>query len=143
MQPEVKIIKGDKHIDERGVLQFINSFDLKNIRRMYFIEPANTELIRAWQGHKTEWKYFLVTQGSFTIGLVKIDNWEKPSKNTTPYFYDLDSIKPCVLVVPGGYANGIKSNQAGSKLMVLSSSTIEDAQGDEFRFPDSNWNFPD
>lgn len=141
MQKEIKLIRGDKHIDERGVLQFINDFDLSNIRRIYVIEPFCTEQVRGWQGHKTEWKYFFATHGSFTIGLVKVDDWNNPSDNLIPIFFNLDSSKPSVLVVPGGYANGIKSNQIGSKLMVFSSSTLEDAKGDEFKYEINQWPF--
>ena len=136
-----KIIKGNKHSDERGSLSFINDFDLKDVRRSYIIEPANTEIIRAWQGHKTEWKYFQVIQGSFTIGLVKIDNWDSPSKQLKPEFHTLNANTPSILIVPGGYANGITSNEPNAKLLVFSSSTLENAKDDEFRFPDTYWDF--
>ena len=141
MLDKIKIIKGGIHSDERGQLSFINDFDLEDIRRMYIIEPANTDLIRAWQGHKKEEKYFLVVQGSFTIGLVEIDNWINPSTELTPTFIELNANNPKVLCVPGGYANGIKSNSKESRIMVFSSSTLVDAKGDEYRFPENYWDF--
>ena len=140
---EIKIIEGGIHSDERGTLSFINDFDLEQIRRMYIIEPANTDLIRAWQGHQKEEKYFFVLQGSFTIGLVEIDDWPNPSTELVPTFIELNANNPKVLCVPGGYANGIKSNSKGSRLMVFSSSVLADSNGDEYRFPESYWDFND
>lgn len=138
---EIKIITGGLFSDDRGQLSFINDFDLSQTRRMYMIEPANTSLVRAWQGHKKEEKYFLVLQGSFTIGLVQVDNWSDPSSKLKPTFIELDANNPRVLCVPGGYANGIKANTAGSKLAVFSSRTLEEAKGDEFRFDIDKWHF--
>lgn len=136
-----KIIKGNKHTDDRGSISFINDFDLKDVRRSYIIESANTEIIRAWQGHKTEWKYFQVIQGSFTIGLVKIDDWATPSKQLSPEFYTLNANAPSVLVVPGRYANGIKSNELNSKLLVFSSLSLKEAKEDDYRYPNTYWKF--
>lgn len=141
MDNQIKLIEGGVFQDSRGVLKFINDFDMKDIRRVYIIEPIDTEYIRAWQGHKIEYKYFFATQGSFTIGLVRIDDWFAPSKSIVPTFYTLDADKPKVLCVPGGYANGIKSNLKESQLMVFSSCNIEDARDDEYRFELNYWNF--
>jgi dTDP-4-dehydrorhamnose 3,5-epimerase len=138
---EIQIIEGGFHKDERGTIKFINNFDFKDVRRMYMIAPADTLTIRAWQGHKKENKYFMVTHGSFTIGLVKIDNWETPSKTLMPTYYALSADNPCVLCVPGGYANGLKANSLNAQLMVFSSSSLEDAKDDEFRFDSDYWEF--
>ena len=139
---EIQIIEGGFHKDERGTIKFINNFDFKDVRRMYMIANADTTTIRAWQGHKKENKYFMVTQGSFTIGLVRIDNWETPSKTLLPTYYALSADNPCVLCVPGGYANGLKANSTNAQLMVFSSSSLEDAKDDEFRFEVNYWEFP-
>lgn len=141
MDKQIKLIDGDTYKDTRGTLKFINDFDLKEIRRVYSIEPNDTDFIRAWQGHKEECKYFLVTQGSFTIGLVQVDNWDSPSKTIQPTYYKLEAENPKVLCVPGGYANGIKSNIMNSKLMVFSTSPLEEARHDEFRFLQNYWEF--
>lgn len=141
MDKKIKVIDGGVHRDTRGTLKFINDFDLKDIRRVYMIEPIDTEFVRAWQGHKEECKFFLVTQGSFTIGLVQVDNWDSPSKTIRPTYYTLEADNPKVLCVPGGYANGIKSNLINSQLMVFSSSAISDVNNDEYRFPTDFWMF--
>lgn len=141
MLDKIKVIEGGVYTDERGTLKFINEFDLKDIRRIYIIEPSDTSFIRAWQGHKKECKYFLATKGSFTIGLVQVDNWDFPSKTIQPTYYTLEANNPKVLCVPGGYANGLKSNSMNSQLMVFSSSPLEEASNDEFRLPSNYWKF--
>lgn len=141
MTETVHLIQGAVFTDKRGSLSYINDFDFDNIRRMYVIEPSSIDKVRAWQGHKTEWKYFYVTKGSFTIGIVHVKDWTNPSRTSVPKLYHLNANEPKVLVVPGGYANGIKSNELGSKLTVFSSSTVEDSKHDEFRFDSKYWAF--
>ena len=64
------LIKGNEFIDERGALRFFNDFDMGKVVRFYEIAPANTEIIRAWQGHQHEKKWFYCLAGSFVINLV-------------------------------------------------------------------------
>ena len=51
---EPKVINGNCHKDARGPLMYNNDFDLTSIKRVYFIENANTEITRGWQGHRIE-----------------------------------------------------------------------------------------
>ena len=46
---------------------------------------------------------------------------------------------PGTLHVPGGYANGIKSIEPNSKLMVFSEFSIEDGKRDDYRFDKDLW----
>src|SRR6185312_17077168 len=105
-QPEV--ISGAVHTDHRGSISFINDFTLDGIKRFYTIEPADTNIIRAWQGHRNESKWFHVIAGSFKVVAVKIDNWDTPSDVCELFEYDLSAGSPAVLHIPGGYANGFK-----------------------------------
>ncbi len=73
------LIQGNKHIDERGVISFVNDFNLENVVRFYTILHENISIIRAWQGHKFETKYFYCLKGRFIINLVKIDDWDSPT----------------------------------------------------------------
>lgn len=141
MLEAVQLIEGGIHRDQRGALKFINSFDLNDIRRMYIIEPSDTNTIRAWQGHKLERKYFYASKGKFTIGLVQIIDWDNPNEETKPEFFELDAERPMILCIPGGYANGIKAQVSGSQLTVFSSSTLEEASKDEFKFSVDFWQF--
>lgn len=60
----MKVIEGSSFQDNRGIIRFVNEFDLKNIRRMYVIKPE-TNVIGAWQGHKIVKKWFYVLSGFF------------------------------------------------------------------------------
>ncbi|MEO5832339.1 MAG: hypothetical protein ABIR83_03080, partial [Nakamurella sp.] len=62
-----EIIQGGEHEDARGRLTFFNDFDMKAVRRFYVIEHPDTAIVRAWQAHKKEQKWFYVTAGSFKI----------------------------------------------------------------------------
>ena len=75
-----QLIEGGSFSDERGTLQFVNNFNFKGIKRFYTVSQPNTSVIRAWQGHKIESKYFFVSKGKILISWVKIDNWDNPDK---------------------------------------------------------------
>lgn len=68
------LIKGGIYVDDRGLLKFVNDFSLEDIKRFYVIY-SNNGIIRAWQGHKKEIKYFYPIKGEFKIYTVKIDDW--------------------------------------------------------------------
>ena len=134
-----QLIQGDTFVDERGTLAFVNAFDMDEVQRMYTITHPHTHIVRAWQGHKKETKYFKCIAGRFLIALVKIDDWEQPSQDLMVETFVLDAIKPQILQVPKGYANGFKALDAGSQLLVFSDHTLEAAQGDQFRFSSDFW----
>jgi len=132
-------ISGGIHTDKRGILSFVNDFDMEAVRRMYLIEHPDTAIIRAWQGHQIEQKWFLVVQGSFKIAVVQPDNWLQPSKKRVPEIFILSADKPGVLHIPGGYATGFSATEAGSKMMVFSDATIEESKKDDYRFEADYW----
>lgn len=139
MNEKATIIKGGDYEDERGKMIFCNEFDLSEVRRFYQIEHPNIDVIRAWQGHQKEQKWFFVTEGSFKIVLVQPDNWANPSKSLIAEEFILKSSEPKVLHVPGNYANGFKALEPNSKVMVFSSFTIEESANDNFRFDKDLW----
>jgi hypothetical protein len=127
------IIKGNSHTDSRGTLFFNNDFDVSAIKRFYIIENQNTDFIRAWQGHKIEQRWFSAVQGSFSIKLICIDNWEKPSKMCNPFCFVLQEKKMDILHIPKGYESSVQSLEKGSKLLVMSDYLMGEIQ-DELRF---------
>jgi len=134
------IINTEKYSDERGLLISFNSFDMSVIKRMYEIIPANTEIIRAWQGHKIEHKWFYCISGKFKVNLIKIDNFENPSEVQIIEEYILDSQEPKILHIPGGYLNGFKSLEENSKLIVFSNTGLNELESDDYRFDKTLWN---
>ena len=129
----LKLLKGNNHIDSRGTLFYNNDFDASAIKRIYVIENVNTEFVRAWRGHQMEQRWFSAIAGSFSIELIAIDCWDKPSKNLEKIRFDLHSESLDVLHVPAGYVSSIQSQEEGSKLLVMANYSMGELE-DEYRF---------
>lgn len=133
------LIEGGIFQDARGSLRFVNDFSLGNIERFYITENADTQMVRAWQGHRVEAKYFLAIAGKTDVALVKVDSWNAPSPDLAVHHFYLDANKPAILAVPPGYANGFRMQTPGARLLVFSVSTLADAEG--ISFPLETWDF--
>ena len=133
-------IKGGKAVDDRGTLSFINDFSLSGFKRFYTVENHEQGFIRAWHGHMKESKAIIAIKGSILVGAVQMTDTKNPDKNQTVSRFVLSSDTPSVLVVPAGFANGFKTLSTDAVVLFLSSSTIEDSQGDDFRFSFNYWN---
>jgi dTDP-4-dehydrorhamnose 3,5-epimerase-like enzyme len=128
-----KIIKGNEYSDSRGKLFFNNDFDATEVKRMYFIENDNTELVRGWQGHKIEQRWFTVVVGSFKIWVQALANHENEIEPEEIFEFELNSQKLNVLHIPLGYITAIQSLEANSKLLVMADHFVGEIN-DEFRF---------
>lgn len=133
------LIKGDVFTDHRGSLSFVNDFDMSVVKRFYTIEHPEISVVRAWQGHQIEQKWFYVTKGRFLMAWVKPDNWESPSKDLVVETVVLDATESSVLHIPAGHANGFKALDPNSKIIVFSDRSLEDAKDDNYRFDASLW----
>jgi dTDP-4-dehydrorhamnose 3,5-epimerase-like enzyme len=122
----MKLIEGDIFHDSRGELRFVNGFDMQPVRRIYCIRPAQG-IVRAWQGHRVETKWFHVVQGSFLIKWVSMDD----TKLVKCQVLNTDRMQ--VLEIPPGYYNGLEALKPDSLLMVFSDSLLEDSKADDFR----------
>jgi dTDP-4-dehydrorhamnose 3,5-epimerase len=139
MNTIAEIIQGGTHEDARGRLTFFNDFNLKEVKRFYVIQHPDTEVVRAWQGHKIEQKWFYVLAGSFKVGLVRPDDWENPSADLPTQEFLLSSEKNEILHIPGGFANGFKALEANSRMMVFSDFSMGEAGSDDWRFDRGLW----
>jgi len=136
---EHKLILGNRFSDNRGFLSVINDFSLKSIVRFYEINPKNSSIIRAWQAHKEESKWFYCSQGAFVVNLVKLDSFDNPSENLEIFTFKLNAEEPMILEIPGGYANGFKALKESSKLIVFSDFDLEASKADDYRFESHKW----
>ena len=134
-----KIITGGSHTDDRGTLSYFNDFDMKRVRRFYQIVHPDTKIVRAWQAHQIEQKWFYVTRGSFKVVLVQPNSWTNPSGELGHEEYILQSENKEVLHIPGGYANGFQALEPNSKLIVFSNFSMKEAGTDDFRFDKNLW----
>lgn len=130
---EPKLIKGDCHSDQRGKLLYNNDFDASQIKRIYIIENKSTDFRRGWQGHRIEQRWFSVVNGKFKIQLIKIDNWEKPSRNLEVLKYLINSEKLNILHIAQGYITSIQSLEPDSKLLLMADYLLGEAK-DEYRY---------
>ena len=128
------IILGNIYTDSRGKLLYNNHFDASEVKRMYIVENNDLDILRGWQGHKVEQRWFFAVQGAFYIKLIKIDDWIKPSKKLSAIEYELDSSKLNILHIPAGYISCIKSKVLYSKLLVLADYLINEIK-DEYKYP--------
>lgn len=135
----MQLIKGNIHEDHRGIVRFVNDFHFENVKRFYTITHPDTSIIRAWQGHKLETKYFYVTKGSFLINWIEIDSWEQPSKDLFINKHMLKATQSEILIIPPGHVNGFKALEADSILMVFSHMLLEDSKNDDYRFTQDYW----
>ena len=134
-----KLIIGDNYKDERGILSYINEFDLSFVKRFYTITHPNINVIRAWQGHQCEHKFFHVVEGSFLVAWVEIDNWANPSPNLKANFEIMTENTNAVLSIPAGYANGLKALKANSRIMVFSDHGLNESLDDKIRYDKNLW----
>ncbi len=133
------IIEGGLAVDDRGQLSFVNGFSLEGVKRFYQIENFSLDTIRAFHGHMKEAKYFYVAKGSAIAAAVELDDTKKPDKKNKVERFVLSSRKPSILFIPAGHANGFKALEAGTVLIVFSTSTLEESKGDDYRFPHDYW----
>lgn len=139
MEDNIKLFNGGLAVDDRGQVSFVNDFNFENVKRFYIVSNHKQGFIRAWHGHKNESKYLSVISGTALIGAVKIDNWEKPSKDLKPDRFVLTEKKPQVLYIPKGYANGFKTLTADTRIIFYSTSNLEESLNDDFRFDSRYW----
>lgn len=143
---EPRLIPGGGAVDERGRVIFCNGFDLAQagIKRLYLLSNHQAGYVRAWHGHKTEAKYVLVTRGAALVCCTPLESFGtlagSYSTATSPpppnvYRFVLSDRQPAVLYIPPGYANGHMALVTPCDVMHFSMFTIEEAKGDDLRFP--------
>lgn len=132
-------MQGGLAVDDRGEVGFVNDFSFADVKRFYTVKNHRQGFVRAWHAHKLEAKYVTVLEGSALIGAVSIDDWGNPSKDAAVSRFVLSARKPAVLFIPAGYANGFMSLTENARLMFFSTSTLEESQGDDYRYDSRYW----
>ncbi|GEM62173.1 sugar epimerase [Sphingobacterium faecium NBRC 15299] len=128
-------IQGGIAQDERGGIRFVNDFDMTPIKRFYIIKNVDTTLIRGWRGHRIEQRWFYALSGSFSVDIVKIDDWENASPNLEVKNFVLNATDLQVLYISAGYATAIRALEEGSELLVHSDYPVSHASEDNYTYP--------
>lgn len=132
-------MQGGLAADDRGELCFVNDFNFADVKRFYSVKNHRQGFVRAWHAHRNEAKYVTVVEGAAIIAAVRIDDWDKPSKDLKVERRVLSAKKPSVLFIPAGYANGFMSLTEDARLMFFSTSTLADSLGDDIRYDSRYW----
>ncbi len=136
---DIKVIKGEIYKDQRGQISSINNFRFSGVERVYTIHHPDVSVVRGWHAHQFEKKWFYCIKGRFSIGLVKLDNWDNPSPDLKADIIKLRDDNSKIICVPEGYANCIKAQEKDSILLVLSGKILEEALLDSWRYDSSMW----
>lgn len=131
----VNFIQGGKAADVRGNIRFVNAFDMSLVKRFYIIQNADTELIRGWRAHRIEQRWFYVVAGSFSVDMVKIDNWEQPSPELEIHREIIEESNHRLLHLPAGYGTAFRALEPDSQLLVFADYGIEHASKDDYTYP--------
>lgn len=121
--------------DHRGHIRFVNDFDMSEVKRFYIIKNADTELVRGWRAHRTEQRWFYVLSGSFTVDIVKIDDWTTACQDLPVERLLLKSEDMQVLHMPVGYGTAFRALEPNSELLVYADFGIEHAKTDDYTYP--------
>ncbi|MCP3684500.1 MAG: sugar epimerase [bacterium] len=130
---EPSIFPGGIAVDDRGSLRFCNDFKFQDVKRFYHVENMSKDTIRAFHGHKLEAKYAYIPKGTAMIGMVKMVDGETLDHDTKRTVI-MSSKKPQILYIPPGWANGMRSLEEDTIIMFFSTTTMEEAENDDFRF---------
>jgi len=133
------MLNGGLAVDERGEVGFVNDFRFEGVKRFYTVANHRSGFVRAWHGHRREGKYVTTVAGAALVGAVRIDDWDKPSRDLAVERFVLSASRPSVLFIPSGYANGFMSLTDDLKLMFFSTSTLEESAADDIRFDSRLW----
>lgn len=131
----INFIAGGIAKDYRGQIKFVNDFDMSLVKRFYIIKNSDTELVRGWRAHQIEQRWFYVLSGSFSVDIVRIDNWENPSLDLAVEKKIISSIDLQILHVPSGYGTAFRALEPNSELLVYADYGIENASNDDHTYP--------
>jgi dTDP-4-dehydrorhamnose 3,5-epimerase len=123
--------KGDKAVDDRGVLTFVNDFDFDGVQRFYTVTNFQNHFVRAWHGHLKEDKYVTVLRGAAIVAAFPFPiNYGNIGLERVV----LSAEKPSVLFIPRGYANGFMNLLPDTQMMYFSTATVKESKEDDYRF---------
>lgn len=139
MPQNPELIRGQRAIDDRGAVGFVNDFAFAGVKRFYTVTNHGAGFVRAWHGHKHEAKFCTAVSGALLVCCIAIDDWSEPSADLPIHRFVLSEHAPAVLHVPPGYVNGFMSLTGDAKIMFFSTSTLEESMKDDIRFPARRW----
>jgi len=136
---EPQKISGGRFVDDRGFLRALTFPEGFVPKRLYSINNWRSNFIRAWHGHKLESKFIYMSRGSGMVAAVLMSDTVNPSKTENVHRFVIDSESHTAIYIPAGFANGLMSLTDDSEFTVISSATLDESKGDDYRFPYDYW----
>lgn len=136
---EPQKISGGRFVDDRGFLKALVFPEGFVARRLYSVNNWRANFIRAWHGHKLESKLIYMSKGSGIVAAVFMSDTVSPDKTAPVYRFAIDSESHAAIYIPAGYANGLMSLTMDAEFTVISSASLEESKGDDYRFPFDYW----
>ncbi len=133
------LIPGGLHADDRGTVAFVNDLDLAPARRFYLVSSPQTGPSRGWIAHERDHKWFVAVRGTILVALVRPRDWKTPDPSLPVERVTLTAVQPSALHVPPGYATATLPLAADSLMLVFSKLRMDEAQGDDHRYPPTTW----
>lgn len=134
---------GEDDFQENNVLESTCAgADLRDVKRAYFIQNSQKDVVRGFHYHEHETKYFVVVQGMAKFITVSMTPEQAEEMRTTNQralgiqpekTFTLSARKQQMLIVPPHNANGWMSLTDDCLLLALSSSTFEQSKNDDTR----------
>lgn len=131
------ILRGGVHIDARGEVRHVNSFDLGTADRFYVIAPAHVGEWRGWTGHRRDRKWFFAVTGELVICIAAVTELER-GNSPEVFRVRLSAREAQLLEVPPGFATAIQACEIPASLLVMSTGRIDSAAEDMLRYPISD-----
>jgi dTDP-4-dehydrorhamnose 3,5-epimerase len=136
---EPKQISGGRFVDDRGFLKALAFPEGFAPKRLYSVNNWRANIIRAWHGHMLESKLIFMSKGSGIVAAVLMNDTIAPEKNAHVHRFIIDSEAHSAIFIPAGYANGLMSLTADAEFTVISSASLDESKGDDYRFPFDYW----
>lgn len=126
------LIDGFNFLDDRGTLKNINLPSHFIPKRYYIVDNHSKGFVRAFHGHKKESKMITCVSGAVRVIIAPMSrdgsiNLEKKE------VYHLGDGNAKTLYIPSGWFNGWQSLVDGAKILIVSSSSVEDSKNDDYR----------
>lgn len=142
MIKDVKLVKLETHVDDRGYLiEILRASDehFTKYGQLYIVGDPVRGVIRAWHKHEILWDWFFISHGSakFALRDDRPDSTTYEEMNT----FILGERNPALLVVPPGVFHGWMSLEDDTQLISTASEVYNRENPDEVRVPPDSFGY--
>ncbi len=142
MIKDVKLVKLETHVDDRGYLiEILRASDehFTKYGQLYIVGDPVRGVIRAWHKHEILWDWFFISHGSAKFAL-RDDRPDSPTYEEMNTFI-LGERNPALLVVPPGVFHGWMSLEDDTQLISTASEVYNRENPDEVRVPPDSFGY--